>query len=208
MKLIIKSSVCLIFTLLAFPVFSTEIINIYHAKNGSALIINSGANNKFMIAGGATDQGASTASDCFAKATVRIKKLPNYYEGNIDPASNELLSVTSDEVSGRGLGIYISNDLIRVGNVELDGICADGVDFSGFYKKISNNDPRYKSAFIYFMSLEDQDAMHLVKVGDIKGAKSGLEPFICNYNPKWGDGNGNGKLIDRIFSDYSKLGDD
>src|SRR5579864_8164453 len=118
MNEIIKWLVCTSVTLCAAQASFAVTVRIYHGQNGEALLIDVGEDRSFLIAGGAIPRGADAAGDCFAKATLKLKKSPNYFEGDLDPVRNEIMDVSGEDVAGKGVGVYVLLDRIRVGNVE------------------------------------------------------------------------------------------
>lgn len=154
-----------------------SVISVYALAYSNAILIDSGERKTLLIAGGAMPQGPSTPSDCFAKSTLHLKKKPNYYEGSLEPVHNEIMSVDADSVLGKQAGVYIYPSSIRIGNVEVNGICADGIDFSGNYKRVAEDTTKYASTFAYFMRMTDQNTMSIKKTGKSLEAKEDLRPL-------------------------------
>ncbi|MBW9102781.1 hypothetical protein [Paraburkholderia phenoliruptrix] len=153
-------------------------LNVYAGAHGDAILIDAGKRKTLLVAGGAVPRGAGTASDCFAKATLSLKRKPDFYEGQLDSVHNEIIDVDPDAASGRLAGVYIYPSGIRIGNIEVDGICADGIDFSGDYKKVRQESAKYASAFAYFMRMEAQNAENIRKHDGRAAANDSLRPFI------------------------------
>lgn len=177
-------------------------ISVYAGAHGDALLIDAGENKTLLVAGGAIPQGPATASDCLAKASLHLKKEPNFFEGPLKPVHNEIIGTDANSVSGKRAGAYIYPSRIRIGNVEVDGICADGVDFSGVYKKVGERTAKYASTFAYFMRMEDQNAADMRKNGKSTEANGELRPFIeVNYtNLKLGSEDR--KTVESISKEY------
>ena len=206
MKTAIKSAIYIGFSLLCANVFAATVaIEIYKGKRGDVVVVTSDGGRSFMIAGGASPRGAATAGDCFAKATLKIKRPPNYYEGELEPVKNEIADLSVEDVSGKGVGAYLFRNKIKIGNVEVDGICADGVDFSGYYHKLEVGDKRYESIFMYFMRLASQDAAYRESGGNVAAAINDLRPFVENYKEEWRANESNKNLIDLTNKKYRRL---
>ena len=205
MKAIIKSF------LFGFAIFNATdamcagTMNIYSGANGDAILIDSDEGKTLLVAGGAIPQGPATSSDCFAKATLRLQNGPNFYVGSLDPVHNEVTDADANAVSGKRAGVYIYKSRIRIGNVEVNGICADGVDFSGDYKKISENSSKYASTFAYFMQMTDQNAMNVKKNGMPDDAKEELRPFIEANHSKLKLNIEDRKVVESVENDYKNM---
>lgn len=169
MKAIIKSVFLSVALAHATYAMCGTAISVYAGAYGDAILIDSGENKTLLVAGGAIPQGPATPSDCFAKATLHLKKRPNFYEGPLNPVRNEIIDVDANSVSGKRAGVYIYPSRIRIGNVEVNGICADGIDFSGDYKKVAEQSAKYASTFTYFM-LERRHG-RIVNVGSVNGSR-------------------------------------
>ncbi|SEJ92988.1 hypothetical protein [Paraburkholderia diazotrophica] len=185
MKSIIKLIICMCVILYGVRAFSAGNPKVYRGERGDALLIDAGAEKTFMIAGGALARGSATAGDCFARAILKLNKPPNYFEGELEPVENEIINVDIKDIIGRGVGVYVSKNRLKVGNVEVDGICADGIDFSGYYREIPERDAKYKSIFLYFMRLSEQNAIHLREAGNVAAAVNELKPFVDSCREKW-----------------------
>lgn len=177
-------------------------ISVYAGAHGDAMLIDSGESKTLLVAGGAMPQGPATPSDCFAKATLHLKREPNFYEGPLNPAHNEIIDVDANSVSGKRAGAYIYPSRIRIGNVEVDGICADGIDFSGDYKKVSEQSAKYASTFTYFMRMEDQNAADTRKNGKPAEADEELRPFIETDYEKFKLDKEDRKTVESISKKY------
>ncbi|SAL10225.1 hypothetical protein AWB71_00151 [Caballeronia peredens] len=177
MKGIIKI-LALILMLHAFTASAQETVTVYHGVRGDAILVANSNGMILHIVGGSIAKGSSTAADCFAKSVLHAASKSNYFEGVFEPVKNDITDTSVEDIAGKGIGVYIYPNEIRVGGAEIDGICADGVDFSGPYKKISMRDPRFVSIFVYFLGLIDQNAMHLVQLGNIPAAERELGPFV------------------------------
>ncbi|OLL31214.1 hypothetical protein BTH42_13530 [Burkholderia sp. SRS-W-2-2016] len=177
-------------------------INVYAGAHADALLIDSGEHKTLLVAGGAIPQGPATAADCFAKATLQLKKKPNFYEGPLNPVHNEIIDADANSVSGKRAGLYVYPASIRIGNVETAGICADGVDFFGVYKKISERDAKYASVFTKFMLLEDQNAAEMKKNGRFDEANQELRPFVEINHAKLKLGSADRKAVESIVKEY------
>ena len=204
MKKIIKYALCISVALYATQAFGIDNLKIYQGERGSVLLIDSDVKKTLMIAGGADPRGAATAGDCFIKTILSLNKLPNYYEGNLEPINNDLINITSKDVAGKGVGIYLYANKLRVGGVDTEGICADGIDFSGEYREISERNAKYKSIFLYFMRLSSQNAVFLKKHGDTASAIRELKP-ILEWCEKERITFCHGEIVDVIERNYLKL---
>lgn len=177
-------------------------IDAYKGRYADALFIKSDDKRTLLVSGGAVPQGGSTAADCFAKAIIGLKKQPNYFEGPLDPVKNDIVSIDESISSGRRVGVYLHSDHLRIGNVEVDGICADGIDFSGNYRKISKNTVAYRNIYLYFMLAAGQDALHLKESGHVNLVKEELKPFIDNMKNSWKFDPNDQMSIDKIKNLY------
>lgn len=202
MKAIIKSIFLSVLLLQSQYAMCGTAISIYAGAHGNAILIDSGESKMLLVAGGAIPQGPATPSDCFAKATLHLKKGPNYYEGPLNPVHNEIIDTDTNAISGKQDGVFIYPSRIRIGNVEVDGICADGIDFSGYYKKVAEQSAKYASTFTYFMRMEDQNAADMRKKGKSAEANEELRPFIEANHSKLKLDNQDRKIVESISKEY------
>lgn len=203
MKQIIKLLLCAILFGVSTSAFCADQIHAYKGRLGTALLIDSNGERVVMIAGGAIPNGAATSGDCFAKSNISLKKTPGYYEGDFSPVHNEIVELSSSDVEGKGIGLYLSDNEIKIGGAEVSGICADGVDFSGIYNEVQKNSTDYRNAFLYFMNLAHQDSNYLYRNKDVSGASKELQPFVDNYDHDWLDNADNLKVIIPAINDYA-----
>lgn len=180
-------------------------VNAYQGQRGTALIIDFNGDRIFMAAGGAVPNGAATSGDCFIKAHMTLKKSPNYYEGALLPLHNELFDLDASDVHGKGVGLYLSENEIRVGGAQVDGICADGTDFSGNYAELQKSNDDYRKVYLYFMSLAYQDSSYLYKNKDLSGAAKDLQPFVENFALVWLQDKDNRKVLIPALNDYAYI---
>lgn len=183
--------------------FAAEQISAYHGPRGDVLLTRTGGQPRIMIAGGALPKGGATAGDCFAQAPLALKKPPRYYEGNFLSAHNDLISVGEADVAGKGIGVYLFDDHIDVGGAEVDGICADGIDFSGRYIGQRSDSDSYARIFIYFMSLAHENANYLFKQKKTSDALETLRPFVEAYQSDWLDRPAAIKAMIPAINDYA-----
>ncbi|MDH6146697.1 MULTISPECIES: hypothetical protein [Paraburkholderia] len=202
MKAIIKSVFLSVALAHATYAMCGTAISVYAGAYGDAILIDSGENKTLLVAGGAIPQGPATPSDCFAKATLHLKKRPNFYEGPLNPVRNEIIDVDANSVSGKRAGVYIYPSRIRIGNVEVNGICADGIDFSGDYKKVAEQSAKYASTFTYFMRMEGQNAADMRKHGKPTEANEALRPFIEANHTKLKLDKEDRKTVESISKEY------
>jgi hypothetical protein len=132
-------------------------LTIYKGKYASAVIVNSNGRRILLLAGGAIPRGAATSADCFIEAEISLQVKPSYYEGNVLPVSNELVLMSASDVMGKKVGIYLYKNKLRVGGVDTTGICADFIDFSGDYVRLSNSTRQYKDELDYFSEVSPND---------------------------------------------------
>jgi hypothetical protein len=179
-----------------------SVISVFVGAHGDAMLIDSDGSKTLLVAGGAIPRGSTTASDCFAKATLHLKQGSNFYEGPLNPVHNEIIDANADAISGKQVGVFIYPSRIRIGNVEVDGICADGIDFSGYYKKVAEQSAKYASTFTYFMRMEDQNAADMRKNGKPAEANEELRPFIETNHNKLKLDNQDRKAVESISKEY------
>ncbi|WP_027209559.1 hypothetical protein [Burkholderia sp. WSM2232] len=205
MKAIIRLFLFSIVLVHATHAMSGTALNIYSGAHGDAILIDAGKNKTLIVAGGAIPRGAGMASDCFAKATLSLKTKPNFYEGQLDSVHNEIIDADLDSVSGRLAGAYIYPSRIRIGKIEVDGICADGIDFSGDYKKIRQESEKYASIFAYFMRMEAQNAENIKKHDGRTAEIDILRPFIEADYTKLRLDIQDRKVVESIFKKYKSM---
>jgi len=116
-KSIIKSSLLVYGIWLYASASIAGEIAIYHGKHADALLLTFGDRKVLKLAGGAPPRGQATSEDCFVEADISLRKLPAYYEGNLLPVQNELMTMNERDVTGKKIGAYILKNKIRVGGV-------------------------------------------------------------------------------------------
>ena len=179
-----------------------SVISVYAGAHGDAILIDSGESKMLLVAGGAIPHGPATPSDCFAKATLHLKKGLNFYESPLNPVSNEIIDADAETILGKQAGVFIYPSRIRIGDLEVDGICADGIDFSGYYKRVAEKSAKYASTFTYFMRMEDQNAAGTRKDGKPAEANEELRPFIETNHRKLKLDNQDRKTVEYILKKY------
>ncbi|WP_143787498.1 hypothetical protein [Paraburkholderia phenazinium] len=179
-----------------------SVIRVYAGPHGDAILIDSGESKTLLVAGGATPQGPATPSDCFAKATLHLKKGPNFYKGPLNPVHNEMIDADADIISGKQAGAFIYPSRIRVGNVEVNSICADGIDFSGYYEKVAEQSEKYARTFTYFMRMEEENSTNTRKNGKPAEANEALWPFIETSHKKLKLDNRDRKTVESISKKF------
>jgi hypothetical protein len=203
MKIIIRILLLIAVARFSGPVFSSDNVGIYQGLRSEALLLYSNNENILMISGGAIPRGAATAGDFFVKSHIKLKKRPNYYEGNLDPVSNEIVEIDNDKIYNNGLGVYLYPQKIRIGGVQATGICADGIDLSGEYQKTKKSSDSYRRIFLRFMNLSHENANFIFGKGNMRGAIAELRPFIENYNDEWITDKNSAAILIPAVNDYA-----
>jgi tetratricopeptide (TPR) repeat protein len=203
MKLIINMlfGLCLVLSMSRHAIANDA--RVYHGRRGDILTIATSNVTTLMAAGGALPKGGATAGDCFVEARLALKKAPNYYEGDFLPAHNELIDVSAVDLQGKGLGVYVYSNSIRISGAETTGICSDSIDFVGEYSEVSRSDAGYEGIFLYFFNLAHQDFLHLLKGGDKGAAMNSLRPFVDAYDEKWLTQKQWAKILLPALNDYA-----
>jgi len=117
----------------------------------------SGEQRILTLAGGAIPRSSGTNGDCFVKARIYLRKRPNFYEGDLLPVKNDLVTLNDLDVSGKRMGVYLMKDKIHVGGVDVSGICGDFTDFSGDYELLKKGSRRYWETLEYFNKISGWD---------------------------------------------------
>ncbi|WGS54702.1 hypothetical protein LFL96_27245 [Paraburkholderia sp. D15] len=177
----------------------------------AALLINEGKKT-LLIAGGAPPGGGATSADCFVKVDVLSKKGDSYYEGKLSAVHNSIANLDERYVAGRHAGVYMFHQSIRVGGVQIGGLCADDIDFSGRYLELGKEDRRYREVFLYYAGMMHENAIYLIGINDFESAVRDLRPFADNYSSDWLDSKEGREVLVPLIGDYGfaaqSLGDD
>ena len=201
-KVVVTSFLCAVALVHVTCAIGGNVINVFAGKHGDAMLIDSDESKTLLVAGGAIPRGQATPSDCFAKATLHLKNGQNFYEGPLNPVHTEILDSDAGDISGKQVDVFIYPSRIYIVKVEVDGICADGIDFSGDYKKVAEQSARYASTFTYFMRMEDQNAADMRKNGKLAEANEELRPFIETNHSKLKLDNQDRNAVESISKEY------
>lgn len=178
MNWIINNFLTAISAVASASALSATSLNAYQGKNGIAMLLESNDLRTFVISGGALPRGTATSADCFAKIKLTKYTPPNYFEGHLAPTNNSISHQDESDIDDKLGGLYILENKVRVGGIDVSGICPDGIDFHGNYSKISANSPIYINTFTYFLDLISQDVTNSInKKNDVLDE---IKPFIEN----------------------------
>ncbi|WP_143707124.1 hypothetical protein ACQR5U_02730 [Xanthomonas oryzae pv. oryzicola] len=179
-------------------------LRIYSGEQGGLAVIEMSQSYDVAGYGGAVKNREPVAGDCFFRAIVRKKKEPNYYEGDLLPVKNELVSFSEKDVAGKGAGMHLSPDVVKVTGVEVNDLCAYGIDFSGDYVLAVAGSSKYIEWFVDFVNLADQDAMKMNGAAKRQAAER-LNSFMNAFDPAWKLDKQQEKVMARVKNDYGSL---
>jgi hypothetical protein len=156
MKMIIKVVLTILCGIWCSTGWAGELM-IYEGQYASAVIVNSNGRRILLLVGGSIPRGAATSAGCFIKSEISLQKSPSYYEGNVLPVTNELVSMSEKDVIGKKVGVYLYKNKLSVGGVDTSGICADHIYFSGDYVRLRSSTRKYKDELDYFSEVSPND---------------------------------------------------
>ncbi len=161
---------------------SEEYLNVYNANYGSVAVYSNNLRNDVYAIGGAVPNGAATPADCFMRAQVKITKTPDVYSGNLDAVSNRVILISDSDVLGKKIFVQLMSGEVLIQRSDTNGICADGIDFTGKYTRVLPGSKDFEEIFMGLLDLQYGEALNWNKVRNFKDAIRMLQDFFYDDN--------------------------
>lgn len=180
-------------------------ISVYTNSRADIVILhNHGSASHIYGYGGAPDLGPSTPADCAVSASLYFDDDSELFSGDVQGINTNSISYSSADAKGHKASLEIEDEFLEIKELDVFGLCAFGIDFTGQYIKANPGTPSFNESLIAILQLVYEDSLHRLNDHDIRSAIRNLEPFIGAIDVS-NTTNGNYSSVAIILNDYGYM---